>query len=355
MDSKEYNTQTPAKARGELNRAAVLQFRARGHAGLPGGARYVKVLVTGGTGFVGRSVVRHLLEAGHTVRMLLHPGPRSPRLPIGVPVQVALASLADRRGVQAALVGMQAVVHLASAERSGSEALLQAIDVEGARALCEAAAQSGARRIIALSHLGADRASAYPVMRAKAHMEGILRVSGIPHTVLRSGVAFGEHDHFTTPLAMSLAVAPGFFPLIGSGRSRLQPIWVEDLATCVSWALDEPAMIDRTYEIGGPEHLTLEEIVGLVMQATGIRRMLWRWSPPYARGALWLADRLLRHPAFNMFWVDYLAFDRTASLDSVPRLFGLQPARMEARLGYLEGVHWGRTYLARQLARETSA
>lgn len=315
----------------------------------------MKVLVTGGTGFVGRSVVRCLLESGHAVRILLHPGPQSPRLPAGVPVQVALASLADRRGVQAALVGMQAVVHLATAERAGSQALLQAIDVEGARALAEAAVQSGVRRIVALSHLGADRAAAYPVMRAKAQMEGSLRECGIPHTILRSGVVFGEFDHFTVPLAMSLAVAPGFFLLIGNGRSRLQPIWVEDLATCVAWALEEPAMTDRTYEIGGPEHLTLQEIVELVMRATGARRVLWRWSPPYVRGALWLAGRLLRQPAFNLFWVDYLAGDRTASLDSLPRLFGLQPSRLEARLGYLRGVHWGRTYLARQLARGAHA
>lgn len=314
----------------------------------------MKVLVTGGTGFVGRSVVRRLLEAGHTVRTLLRPSPQSPRLPHGVPIQVALAALNDRRGVQAAMVGMQAVVHLASEERSGSEARLQATDVEGARVLAAAAAQAGVRRVVALSHLGADRAAAYPVMRAKAQMERHLRDSGIPYTILRSGLAFGESDHFTTPLAMSLALAPGFFPLIGDGHTRLQPIWVQDLATCVSWALEEPALTDRTYDIGGPEHLPWEEIVQLVMDATGARRMLWRWSPPYARAALWLAGRLLRRPAFNTFWVDYLAVDRTASLDSLPRLFGLQPSRMESRLDYLRGVHWGRTYLSRQLARGVS-
>ena len=315
----------------------------------------MKVLVTGGTGFVGRSVVRHLIEAGHTVRTLLRPGPQSPRLPPGVPIQVALAGLSDRRGVQAALVGMQAVVHLAGEERSGSEARLQATDVEGSRVLAEAAAQAGIQRILFLSHLGADRAAAYPVMRAKAQVESFLRDSGVPYTILRSGLAYGEFDRFTTSLAMSLAVSPGFFPLVGDGHSRLQPIWVEDLATAITWALEEPALAGRTHEIGGPEHLTIEEIVNLVMLACGARRLLWRLSPPYARAWLWIAGRLLRRPAFNGFWVDYLAVDRTTSLDSLPRLFGLQPARMEHRLDHLHGGHWGRAYLARQFARQAGA
>lgn len=315
----------------------------------------MKVLVTGGTGFVGRSVVRHLIEAGHTVRTLLRPGPQSPRLPPGVPIQVALAGLSDRRGVQAALVGMQAVVHLASEERSGNPARLQATDVEGSRVLAEAAAQAGVRRILALSHLGADRAAAYPVMRAKAQVEGFLRDCGVPYTVLRSGLAYGESDHFTTPLAMSLAVSPGFFPLIGDGQTRVQPIWVEDLAIAITWALEEPALSGRVVEIGGPEHLTLEEAVTLVMTACGARRALWHLPPPYARAGLWVAGRLLRRPAFNGFWVDYLAVDRTTSLDSLPRLFGLQPARMENRLDHLRGGHWGRAYLRRQFAREAGA
>lgn len=315
----------------------------------------MKVLVTGGTGFVGRSVVRHLIEAGHTVRILLRPGPHSPRLPPGVPIQATLAGLTDRRGVQAALVGMQAVVHLAGEERSGSQARLQATDVEGARVLVEGAAQAGVQRILALSHLGAEPASAYPVMRAKAQMEGLLRGGGVPYTVLRSGLAYGPLDHFTVPLAMLLATSPGFFPLIGDGQTRVQPIWVEDLATAITWALEEPALAGRSHEIGGPEHLTLEECVDLVMAACGSRRVLWRVAPPYARVALWLAGRALRRPAFSGFWVDYVAVDRTTSLDSLPRLFGLQPARMENRLDHLRGGRWGRAYLKRQFAREARA
>jgi hypothetical protein len=99
----------------------------------------------------------------------------------------------------------------------------------------------------------------------------------------------------------------------------------------------------------------LEEVVKLVMSAMGARRALWRISPPYARAGLWLASRLLRRPAFNTFWVDYLAVDRTTSLDALPRLFGLQPARLESRLDYLRGGGWARSYLVRQFAREAEA
>ncbi len=307
------------------------------------------MLVTGGTGFIGRSVVRRLVDSGFSIRTLLRPGPNSPVLPHGVPLQVALASLSDRRGIQAAMTGMQAVVHLAGAEREGSEAKLQAIDIAGTQILAEAASQAGVDRIIFLGHLGADRASAYPALRAKAMAEGFIRDCGVPFTILRSGLAFGEGDRFTTALAELLAIAPLVFPLVGDGSTRLQPVWVEDLATVIAWTLDDPTTSNGAYEIGGPEFFTLQEVVELVMEAIGSRRLLMRVPPPYARAGLWLMKRLMRSPLFNTFWVDYLAANRTASLDTLPRVFGLSPARMSERIDYLNHRRWGWQFIRRQL------
>ncbi len=117
----------------------------------------MRVLVTGATGFVGRAVLPKLTQAGHQVRILLRPSPASPRLPTGVPVEVGLSSLTDERGLRADLLEVEAILHLAGGEGRGSRADLVLSDAEATRTLVEAASQGGVRRILFLSHLGADR------------------------------------------------------------------------------------------------------------------------------------------------------------------------------------------------------
>src|SRR5512135_854899 len=115
------------------------------------------ILVTGATGFVGRGLVRRLAAAGRTVRCLLRPSRRSPRLPKGVPLQVAVASLEDERGLRSALVGVETLLHLAGAEWQGD---VLSVDAALTRTLMGVAREAGVSRIVYLSHLGADRASA---------------------------------------------------------------------------------------------------------------------------------------------------------------------------------------------------
>jgi NADH dehydrogenase len=174
----------------------------------------VRVLVTGATGFVGRAVLPILAQTGHQVRILLRPSLASPRLPKGVAVEVGLSDLTDAPGVRAALLGMDAVLHLA-AERAGSRADLSRSDSEATRTLVEAAGDSGIRRLIYLSHLGADRASAYPLLRAKAIAEEAVRQGNVSHTIVRAAALYGPEDRFTTSLAMTLALSPGVFFLPG--------------------------------------------------------------------------------------------------------------------------------------------
>src|SRR3970282_1958956 len=101
----------------------------------------------------------------------------------------------------------------------------------------------------------------------------------VPHTIVRSAVAYGPEDRFTTSLATSLALSPGFFFLPSGGTTPLQPLWIEDLATALGWALDAAGPVGRSYEIGGPEVLSLREVVELVMSAARLRRMLIEARP----------------------------------------------------------------------------
>ncbi|MCE7861425.1 MAG: NAD-dependent epimerase/dehydratase family protein, partial [Chloroflexi bacterium CFX2] len=194
------------------------------------------ILVTGATGFIGRALVRHLSETGQEVRVLLRPSPSSPRLPKGVPVEVAVVSLNDERGVRAALRGVHQVFHLASAAGYGRRGNLFATDIEGTRNLTTAAKDAGVERLVFLSHVGADRASAYPIHKAKGIAEEFIRKSGLPYTIIRSTIVFGAEDRFTHSIAATLRSAPFLFQLPGDGRVLLQPLWVEDLVTALVWA-----------------------------------------------------------------------------------------------------------------------
>jgi NADH dehydrogenase len=247
------------------------------------------------------------------------------------------------------MVGVNSVVHLAGAERGGLETDLRAVDVEGTRVLVEAAHQAGVSRLVYVSHLGAEPSSAFPTLRAKALAEDTIRKSGLPHTIIRSSLVYGEGDRFTTSLAMLLGVSPGIFPIPGDQNTAIQPIWVDDLATCVAWSLEEVSMIGETYDVGGPEFLTLRQVVELVMQAAGIRRWLVTASPLYLRGITWLFQRVLPNPPLTTFWFDYLAASRTASLDSLPRIFGLKPSMMMDRTSYLGEHNWTLEFMGRQL------
>jgi uncharacterized protein YbjT (DUF2867 family) len=305
------------------------------------------ILLTGGTGFIGRVLTRQLVESGHTVRILLSPSPRTPRLPIGVPVEVAVTSMNDVQGLRAAMHGVDTIYHLAGGEGQGGRANLQALDIEGTRVLCQAAADARVSRFFFLSHLGADRAAGFPVLKAKGIAEEYIRKSGVSYTILRGSILFGPGDEFTTGLSMLLTAAPGFMPLPARGETLLQPLWVEDLVTCLIWSLDAPETINQTYEVGGSEYISLRQLTITVMEVIKRRRLLVNWPMQSIRSlTIFMESIYPRFPA-SIFWLDYLAVNRTCSLDTIPRIFGLMPARFATRLDYLRNVPWTRQLLAR--------
>jgi NADH dehydrogenase len=309
------------------------------------------ILVTGGTGFIGQALIRTLVEAGHEVRTLVRPSPRSPNLPRGVPVEVAVSALNDERGLRAAMVGVDTVYHLAGSEWLGAYASLMEVDIRGTQSVVRAAADAGIERLFFTSHLGADRASAYPVFKAKAIAEEFIRRGGIDYTILRTSLVFGPRDGFTTSLAQLLHTLPFFFLLPGDGQSLLQPLWVEDLATCLAWALDDDGTRNQMFEIGGPEQLPFHEVVKIVMRKLGLRRKLLPVRAGFMRILTILFERRL---PVSVYWLDYLATNRTCALDTVPRLFNLMPARLSQRLAYLSGPDWRREVWRNALRRRPS-
>jgi len=309
------------------------------------------ILVTGGTGFVGRSLVRQLVKNGHAVRLLLRPSPQTPNVPKGVPVEVSVTSLNDESGLRAALRGVDVVYHLAGGENQGARTDLELIDIDGTRTLANAAANARITRMFYLSHLGSDRASGFPLLKAKGMAEESIRESGVPFTILRSSVIYGMDDGFTTGLSLLLHISPGFLPLPGGGKTLLQPLWIEDLVTCLVWALDDPGAINKVMEVGGGEYLNLEQIVRTIMDVTRKHRRLVYWPNPYMRAFTVIAENFIRNFPSSVFWLDYLAVNRTCGIDSLPRKFNLMPARFATKLDYLQGENWNKKLFNRIFSR----
>ncbi len=303
------------------------------------------ILVTGGTGFVGRALIRQLVAYGHEVRTLIRPSSITPNLPKGVAVEVAVSSLNDERGLRAALRGVDMVYHLASAEHQGAHANILEVDARGTYNLSQAAAELKVRRFFYLSHLGADRSSYFPLFKVKGIAEEHIRQSGLQYTIFRSALLYGPEDHFTTAFAKILNLFP-LAALPRDGQVLIQPFWIEDLVTCLLWSIDNPDTINRTLDVGGAEYFPLRQTIEIIQQTLGIRRWLFSLGLPYLRTMTVMAESFMPSFPFSTFWVDYFAYNRTCAVDSVSRLFGFLPARFSYRLDYLKGVNWNR--IARQ-------
>jgi len=294
-----------------------------------------KILITGASGFIGKALTRHLNEAGHQVRVLIRPSPRSPDLPFGVPVEAAVAGLNDPRGLRAALVDVDVVYHLASQERRGARGNLLETDIQGTKNLVDQAEDAGVDRFFFLSHLGADRASAFPIMTAKAIAEEHIRRSTLDYTILRSAQVFGREDHFTTNISQLIKRLPLIFLLPDQGDTLLQPLWIEDLASCLIWSLDLDKTRRQMYEIGGPEQLSFREIVETILNTMEKKRLLVPLKSAYLKAFTVFLEYISQRPPTTVFWLDYLASNRTCSLQTIPHVFNLLPSRFSKRLDYL--------------------
>lgn len=310
------------------------------------------ILITGGTGFIGNVLIRQLSDLGYPIKLLIRPSKESPNIPTGISVDVAITSLSDTKGLRAAMKGVDVVFHLASAESLGRKAQLTSVDIQGTQAIVQAASQAKIERLIYLSHLGVDRASAYPLLQAKAIAEHAIKTSNIPYTIFRSAVVYGEGDHFSNALAFLLKVSPYFVMLPDDGSVLLQPIWVEDLVTIMKWSLDMPQTINETIEVGGPEYLSFREICMLIAEKIKINRKYIEVPPVFLTMFTEFLEIIMPTFPTTVFWLDYLATNRTASLDILPRMYSLIPAQMNQRLGYLEGKNFRKNWWKLILTRK---
>lgn len=234
----------------------------------------MKVLVTGGTGFVGRQVVGDLVSRGHLVKVLARdPDAAQARGWAGqTAVQLVAGDVLEAGGLRAALAGMEAVVHLVGIISECREITFERLHVQATRNVLTAMGQAGGRRLVHMSALGTRPQAASTYHQTKWAAEELVRASGLDYTIFRPSIIYGPGDQFINRFARLMRYSP-VVPVPGPGQARLQPVSVANVGRAFALALADARTSGQTIDLCGPETLTFNQILDGIMQATGRRRL----------------------------------------------------------------------------------
>ncbi|MEX0878448.1 MAG: complex I NDUFA9 subunit family protein [Thermoanaerobaculia bacterium] len=255
----------------------------------------MRVLVTGGTGFVGTHLVNRLLQRDHAVAVLAR-DPEKTRNRYNRPVEAIPGDVLDPVSFGRAAAGRDALVHLVGIIHERGSQTFDRMHREAAENALAAAGAAGVRRFLHMSAMGSSEDSPSEYGRTKAAGETAVRASGLDWTVFRPSIIFGPGDGFVSLLAPIVRRNPGFIPVIGGGKTKFQPVSVYDVARVFADALEKPEASRRAYEVGGPEVLTLDDIYREIAAAVGkpgkplLHLPLW-YGRILATAFEWLARR----------------------------------------------------------------
>ncbi|HKX10471.1 MAG TPA: complex I NDUFA9 subunit family protein [Stellaceae bacterium] len=235
-----------------------------------------RVCVVGGSGFIGRYIVKRLAERGAVVSVVSRHASEARFLkPMGDVGQIALidAGLADEAALAAALEGASAVVSSVGILYERGRQRFQLLHVDGPARVARLAAAAGARHFVHVSALSADARAASAYARSKAEGEAAVKAAFPAATILRPSLVFGPEDDFFNRFGALARVAPAL-PLVGGGGTRFQPVYVGDVADAVMATLERPEAEGKTYELGGPAVLSFRQLMELLLAEIGRRRLL---------------------------------------------------------------------------------
>lgn len=257
----------------------------------------MRIFVTGGTGFVGNKVVKHLAEAGHQLVVLVRPGSEN-KLPKCSNVCVHIGDITEPEGLAGGLRGCEAVVHLVGIIREIPEhnITFERLHVMATRRLLDIAASLGVRRYLHMSANGVRARSVAAYHRTKWLAEEAVRASSLEWTIFRPSLIFGPGGEFVRMLASMVRKLP-IVPVVGDGRYRLQPVAVEQVAQTYLKALSMPETVHRIFHLCGAESYSFDEILDLTGQVLGRSKVIKFHQPlPLVRPVVGLLENLRGFP-----------------------------------------------------------
>ncbi|MEQ1930013.1 MAG: complex I NDUFA9 subunit family protein [Parvularculaceae bacterium] len=307
-------------------------------------------VVFGGSGFVGRNVARELARRGWRVRVAVRRPHHAQFLrTMGVVGQIQLVqtNIRHQGSIAEALKGADAVVNCIGILSQDGAQSFEAVQAGGAAALARLAAEAGVRRFVQVSAIGADAQGESLYARSKGEGERAVREALPFATIVRPSIIFGPEDRFFNKFATMFSFAPPFAPipiLIGGGGTRMQPVYVDDVAEAICETLARPGAVGKTYELGGPRVYSFKELLELLLSVTGQSRLLvplpWAVAPAAGLfgeclGLLPFLDPPITRDQIKMLKKDNVVGAGGASVLTFADL-GLSPKAVEAILpGYI--------------------
>ncbi len=308
------------------------------------------VAITGASGFVGSHLIPALRSAGFPLRAVVRRTADAAQLR-AQGCEVALADVRDPASLEAAFAGCRAVVHLVALLRERAGGTFEAVNHAGAAHVAAAARACGVDRLVHLSVLGAG-SSGSRYLRSKGQGDEAIRAGGVPYVIFRSSFIIGsgggaaaqfadlvrlgpwypikQMTGWEGPLAALAAVTP-VVPVMGSGDYRSMPVAVDDLMEAMAASLRRDDVLGRTFEIGGPQAVTFNDLLDAVAAVLAVRRWKLHLPLPLARALVWTMA-VLPNPPITRDELDSLLIDNVCDNTEVTRTFGLTLAPLASAL-----------------------
>jgi uncharacterized protein YbjT (DUF2867 family) len=293
------------------------------------------ILVTGATGFVGSHLVKRLRQEGLKVRAMVRTPEKAQSLK-DLGAEIVPGDISDVPSLEAAAKGCEKVLHLVGIIQEGRGFTFQSVHVEGTRNILDAAKKAGVKHFLYQSALGTREGAKSEYHRTKWEAETLVKAGGIPYTILRPSLIYGPGDLFSIRLAEMIRLSP-VLPVIGTGRSKIQPIYIEDVASCIAKILIDGQHLGKTYEIGGPEQLTYEEVTKAIAAALGVRRPVVHMPLSFMRTMARVAEAVLPKPPVTTDQLIMLQEDNVCDMRDIREVFGIEPVKFREGLARFLG------------------
>jgi len=294
------------------------------------------IIVTGASGFVASHLIPRLYKEGHKIRCLVTSQAEGAR--IKAPgAELAIGNVTDPASLRVAADGADTVIHLVAVIRESKNATFERVNVEGTRNMIEAARSAGVKRFIHMGALGATDNPDYKYLHSKWLGMEAVKNSGLDYSILQPSVMFGEGAGFIASLLRSINMAPFIVPIAGDGNTKLQPIWVGDVVSCVMKLVDGDKK-GETCQIGGPEILTYDAMIDEILRSMGQKKTkvhIPRWLMKLGVAVM---DALLKNPPVTMVEFKSMDIPNITDPDAVEKQFGFKPMPLRDGLGYLRST-----------------
>jgi len=295
------------------------------------------ILVAGGTGFIGSQVVRKLMERGHQV-IVMSRNPTKSRESLPAGVEVRSGDVSDQDSLQKAMAGVDVVVsavqfpnHPVENPRRGHTYM--EVDGHGTVRQVAAAKTTGVKHFIYLGGAGTRAGQTAPWFKAKLMAEAAIKASGIPYTIVQPSWIYGPEDRSLNKFVTFARYLP-FIPVIGDGTTKVNPVFVQDVAEVIARCVEQPVAKNKTYELGGPQQLTMDQIIQTMLKAMGKSRPLLH-NPAWLMKLVTAPMALLPTPPLSPSAVDFVLMEEPVDNTAVIRDLAIELTPLAKGLAYL--------------------